>query len=73
MVFRFMSSWLVILIVSIGWFLLFLTLLSGVVIKCSYMVTRAKAREQYWQDKAKELQKIINAYGMREMKIGRDK
>ena len=73
MVFRFMSSWLVILIVSVGWFLLFLAVLSGVVIKCSYMVTRAKAREQYWQDKANELQKIINAYGMREMHIGRDK
>lgn len=68
-----MASWLVILIVSIGWFLLFLTILSGVVIKCSQVVARAKAKEEYWYNRATQLQHIIDGYGMRELKIGKEK
>ena len=68
-----MPNWLVALIVGGSCFLLFLAVLSGVIIKCSYAITRAKAKEKYWYDRANELQHIIDGYGMRTMTIGKEK
>ena len=68
-----MPHWLeIVLLVGIT-SLFWLALLSGVVITCSYRVYRARVKENLAAQRAKELQHILDGYGMRELTIGKEK
>lgn len=67
-----MPHWVeIILLVGIT-SLFWIALLGGVVITCSYRVYKARVRENIAKQQAREKQKILDDYGIREITIGKE-